>query len=410
MSVFKAVLAAFRPSPDALEIDRSATSRNPQTPRIHITTSDISSPISPDSEHPLSRSNSNGSSTRPATAVDFNKRLPLPPAEREEPMWRKIFRLWIPLDIWARFVVVLGFCEALMAAWGGMQIVLSGKLGEGKIWTVMAAILLTWGISFTIAGYCAFSILWGRWRNSPTATHFLQLTSSLLTILYSIASSLWFFYAFQSATKTRDACLATMISWDGQTVPAPEPWMDLCLRTAESYGRLQVGWGFVNGLQVYFMMLLVMWAAQQQRRLRQQRRYSNPTSNDYPDNKSFESLSDMEAASNQSENFERTVAERVEEYARKEKLEKMAPKTVDIGMKIPNFPMPNRTRNLGLGVNTMVGGGARRIPPTIPETIEEVLKSKDESLPRLSGASALSGAIPIALDLRNAPVMYGRAF
>ncbi|KAF3920461.1 hypothetical protein ABW20_dc0105784 [Dactylellina cionopaga] len=346
--------------------------------------------------------------------ADFNKQLPSPPKseaasiiEPKESLWRKVFRLGIPLDFWARFIIILGFCEAVMAAWGGMQIIISGRLNYGKIWFVMTIVLLSWGAFFIAAGYLGFSILWGRWSCSPTALRIMRLVVTLLTILYGTAAGLWFFYGIQSATATREVCVTTLVFLDGETVPAPQAWVDLCLRTAESFERLQMAWGFMNSFQVYFMMILAQWTGQHERALSQQKRWSRNSGLTYSesDNRSFDKLSDLESNSHASDHFEKMVAQKVEEFALNEKLvEKQPPHTLNTGMSIPNFPMPNNTRTrLAVLQNT---------PSPILEANEDAIRLRESDYPRFSGVSAMSGAIPIALDLRNlnSPRFYGRAF
>ncbi|RVD83215.1 uncharacterized protein DFL_007611 [Arthrobotrys flagrans] len=361
---------------------------------------------------PRSSSTQSQSSLRPLTLsnIDFiNKKLPTPPGSEassimqvQESLWRRVFRLGISLDFWARFIIILSFCEAVMAFWGGIQIVISGKLDYGKIWFIMAIVLLCWSVFFGVISYCGFSVLWGRFSCSPTAIRIMRLVAMLLMILYGTASGLWFFYGFQSATTTREMCVTTLVFWDGETLPAPKPWVDLCLSTAESFERLQVGWGFMNAFQVYFMLILIQWAGQHEQDLQQQKRWSRNSGLTYSD-KSFDRMSDVEANEN---NFEKALAEHVEKFARQEKMDRQSTSTIQVGMSIPNFPMPGANRTMARRP-TIVRG-----PSLIPENVG-VRKGSLASLNgRFSSTSAMSGAIPIALDLRNlnSPSFYGRAF
>ncbi|EPS44785.1 hypothetical protein H072_1206 [Dactylellina haptotyla CBS 200.50] len=407
MSVFNTIKESLR-RPSAVEISRSSSVASSQNARI---LSQIGTPSDFDRNSTRHARTISTQSLRPLTMsnlAEFDKRLPSPPQsqassimEVKESLWRKVARLNIQLDTWAKFIIVLSFCEAVMAFWAGLQILLAGRMNYGKIWTAMTIVLLVWGCFFVAVGYCGFSILWGRFSCSPTALKIMRKVATLLTVLYGTACGLWFFYGFQSATKTREMCVTTLIFWDGETLPAPQPWVDLCLETAQSFERLQIAWGFMNAFQVYFMMILVQWSGQHERELRQQKRWSRNSGLAYThSDNSFERLSDMESNTPSSEGFERIVAEKVEEFARQEKIEKQTAKTVEIGMKIPAFPMPNmgnRTRTRLTLLNT---------PSPILETSEEATK---DGFPRFSSAS---GAIPIALDLRNldSPRFYGRAF
>ncbi|KAF3922710.1 hypothetical protein ABW21_db0205457 [Orbilia brochopaga] len=244
----------------------------------------------------------------------------------------------------------------------------------------------------------------------------MRLVATLLTVLYGTASALWFFYGFQSATSTRQMCVTTLIFWDGQTIPAPKPWVDLCLQTASSFETLQVAWGFMNAFQVYFMMLLVLWAGDQERKLRSQRRWSRNSGLEYSEaegdrDRAFDKLSEVEMGAQPSENPYRSTSKRDERRVvnRQEKdLEKQADQSAtEDGMDIPNFPMPSKNINRGRFPTVST-------PNTIPETVEDGLRTsaRDDDLLRGSALSALSGAIPIALDLRNlnSPRFYGRAF
>ncbi|KAK6344299.1 hypothetical protein TWF696_007939 [Orbilia brochopaga] len=427
MTVLQSIVSTLQPRANT-EVNRSTSIKSKNGRRINITKKDISGPSnfmrlsSPDWRtavpdqglRPLTLSN---------VYVDFNKKLPSPPtfaseAESEvqirESMGRKILRFGISLDLWVRFIIVLSFCEAIMAGWGGMQIILSGKLSYGRIWTVMTAILLVWCVCFVGAAYCGFSILWGRWSSSPTALRVMRLVATLLTILYGTASALWFFYGFQSATSTRTMCVTTLIFWDGQTIPAPKPWVDLCLQTASNFETLQVAWGFMNAFQVYFMMLLVLWASDQERKLRQQRRWSRNSGLAYTEtegdrDRSFEKMSEVEMSAQHPENLPRSAPKRNERRVtirQEDDPEKQARATED-GMEIPNFPMPSRNNN-------RVRLPIVHTPSSIPETVEDGLRTsaREDDLLRGSALSALSGAIPIALDLRNlnSPRFYGRAF
>ncbi|KAF3182757.1 hypothetical protein TWF751_005966 [Orbilia oligospora] len=422
--VFDAILSSIR-RPSAVEIDRSESALSqyarPGTARSAVvgTPSNLHFVRMPTPE-PRSSSTQSQSSLRPLTLsnIDFiNKKLPTPPGSEtssvmpvQESLWRRVFRLGISLDFWARFIIILSFCEALMAFWGGIQIVISGKLDYGKIWFIMTIVLLCWSFFFGVVSYCGFSVLWGRFSCSPTAIRVVRLMAILLLILYGVASGLWFFYGFQSATTTREMCVTTLVFWDGETVPAPKPWVDLCLSTAESFERLQVAWGFMNALQVYFMLILIQWASQHEQDLQQQKRWSRNSGLTYSDSdKSFDRMSEVEANVN---NFEKALAEHVEEFARQEKMDRQSTSTIQVGMSIPNFPMPgaNRTRR-----PTLVPGSG-----LAPESAEDaarygygVRKGSLASLTgRFSNTSAMSGAIPIALDLKNlnSPSFYGRAF
>ncbi|EWC44265.1 hypothetical protein DRE_01091 [Drechslerella stenobrocha 248] len=414
-------------NPAAIEIDYNASVRHKNARRIRK--KEISGPSnfvrlsSPDWQNPTSQG------LRPLTLVagsqDFNKKLPSPPTvgsddgsdDVEESVWRKAQRLWIPLDMWARFIIVLGFCEAVMAWWGGMQIILSDRLSYGGLWTAVTAVLLVWSIFFTAVAYCGSCILWGRWSSSASALRVMRLVATMLTVLYGIAAAFWFYYGFQSATTTREACVTTSIFWDGQTVPAPQPWVDLCLKTASNFERLQVGWGFMNAFQVYFMMLLVQWAGQQERKLRRQKRWSRNSGLAYSESEGdrFDKLAEAEMDARSTGSFDRpetpesvkhvgvdVVYPRQDNYdLEKQPIEDNVKVKVGSGMAIPNFPMPGKNRSRMLTVDA---------PPTIT-------KSRGSSLRVSAGSdnlrgSGLSGAIPIALDLRglNSPRFYGKAF
>ncbi|KAK6541903.1 hypothetical protein TWF694_007680 [Orbilia ellipsospora] len=419
MSVFNSIKDSIR-RPTVVEIDRSPSVSSFQNGRVR---SQLGTPghFNRLSTQSRNLSTQDGrvvsvQSLRPLTLsnlAEFDKQLPSLPGseagsilEVKEAWWRKAVRLGIPLDIWAKFIIVLSFCEAVMAFWGGLQIILAERLNYGKIWDAITIILITWGFFFTCVGYCGFSILWGRFSCSPTALRMLRILSVFLTILYGVASGLWFFYGFQSATSTRESCVTTLVFIDGETIPAPAQWVNLCLQTTASFERLQITWGFMNAFQVYFMMILVQWAWQHERELQQQKRWSRNSGLSYThSDRSFDRLSDIESTG--SYGFERSVAEKVGEYARQEKLEKQTARTIDLGMKIPNFPMPNfnktrRTTTLLLNA-----------PSPIIEAAEESIKPTDDEFPE-PRFSTLSGAIPIALDLKNLMSprsrFYGRAF
>ncbi|KAK6353995.1 hypothetical protein TWF730_008415 [Orbilia blumenaviensis] len=427
--VFDTIVSSIR-RPSAVEIDRSETPLSqyarPGTSRSAVvgTPSNlhfVRMPTPEPSSSSRSTSTPSQSSLRPLTLsnIDFiNKKLPTPPGseassmvEIRESVWRKVFRLGISLDFWVRFIVILSFCEAVMAFWGGMQIIISGKLDYGKIWLVMTVVLLCWSVFFGAISYCGFSVLWGRFSYSPTAIRVMRMVAMLLMVLYGIASGLWFFYGFQSATKTREMCVTTLVFWDGETLPAPQPWVDLCLRTAESFERLQVAWGFMNAFQVYFMLLLVQWTSQHEQNLQQQKRWSRNSGLTYSDtDNSFDRMSDVEANET---NFEKALAERVQELARQEKMDtRQSTSTIQVGMSIPNFPMPGANRNKFPTIASA--------PSSFPENAGDATKLgygvRKGSLASLNGrfsnTSAMSGAIPIALDLRNlnSPSFYGRAF
>ncbi|KAK6511670.1 hypothetical protein TWF481_000578 [Arthrobotrys musiformis] len=416
--IFDTILSSIR-RPSAVEIDRSESSLS------NYARAGISRSATPSNIHfirmpsPEPTRIQSQSSLRPLTLsnIDFiNKKLPTPPGseassimQAQEPLWRKVFRLGIPLDSWARFIIIISFCEAVMAFWGGVQIIISGKLDYGKIWLVMAVVLLCWSVLFSTISYCGFSVLWGRFSCSPTAIRVVRLVAMLLMVLYGTASGLWFFYGFQSATTTRQMCVTTLVFWDGETLPAPQPWVDLCLSTAESFERLQVGWGFMNAFQVYFMLVLIQWASQHEQELQQQKRWSRNSGLTYSDtDKSFDRMSDVESNEN---NFEKALAQHVEEFARQEKIDRQSTSTIQVGMTIPNFPMPGdgRARRPAIVVASLSPQSAEN-PAKHPQGLR---KGSLASLNgRFSSNSAMSGAIPIALDLRNlnSPSFYGRAF
>lgn len=126
MSILQSITAVFKTRPVALELDHATRNNSPRTPM------EISSPISPNSNTESGYGSSERSdSAQSSHSPNVNKKLPLLPLSNDEPFrdpnekrWRKIFRLGIPLDIWARVSVIIGFCTSLMAAWGAMQILL----------------------------------------------------------------------------------------------------------------------------------------------------------------------------------------------------------------------------------------------------------------------------------------------
>lgn len=205
---------------------------------------------------------------------DFHK-PPTPPLLSTEPPNRSFFsRLPISLDATAKVTFVCGLYLALYGLLVGLNnIIAPAPTILDDFFSVLNTLTIIWGIFFSSCCLFGLSLMYSKWRRSPTAALFFMILWAFTVLLLIVVAALWFYFFHSLRTARMERCRAKTVKtgeawdWDAPRRAAPREDIEACVAAVLGRTMMPLMWGCLYVVLVLLGVGTSVWSRGYRRRL-----------------------------------------------------------------------------------------------------------------------------------------------
>ncbi|KAF8247480.1 hypothetical protein K440DRAFT_643757 [Wilcoxina mikolae CBS 423.85] len=182
----------------------------------------------------------------------------------------------LSLDCAAKFVLVIGLYLGGHILLSGLGAFVARKSVHGGFTIMVAVLQVVWGLYFGAACLFGMSMMWGKWKRSPTAALFFIMIWTLTTFLVIVAAGIWLYFFYAARAIRIQHCNAKTVrvsprmeSMDSGAPRrgAPKDRIETCIQMAMKRGTELLIYGIVHVIMACFCVVVIAWGKEYRDRL-----------------------------------------------------------------------------------------------------------------------------------------------
>ncbi|KAI5805330.1 hypothetical protein DFH27DRAFT_367013 [Peziza echinospora] len=181
----------------------------------------------------------------------------------ESPMWFRAMTCFVPLDHFAKLILVLGLTQAGMALLWGVSSYIKQQGFPAPVRIMLPALQIAWGVFYAVVCIFGMMVMWGNLRRSPTAAFCFIVINGLVCVTLIATCVIWFFFSQAGRNDRITRCREMTVLAGPQPTsplrPAPAWAIEECIREARYMGMWMIVWGVIHAVMFYFSIILCFW-------------------------------------------------------------------------------------------------------------------------------------------------------